>query len=167
MIKLVDQWTTQDGEWYPSGKPYSIKAGAWHQWHEEPIPGKGGATHIFVKGRVGDKVRFYTEGGLSDERIITDQSGWVNMPMWRSSAYMAGEGPWHVEVNGVKVNSRGIGLPQGNHVSTFLVTEHVEDDAPAEPQPIPPAPAGQYVEFVVRTMVDGLQIGEQVVWRSQ
>jgi hypothetical protein len=133
MLKVVDSWTTQDGEWFASSKPYSIDVE--HVGKYVGIPGAGAAHHAMIKSPPSSLVEFFVPGGLKESRIA-DGSGWVNFPMFGESSYNpdVGEvGPWIVRVDGQSV-AEGIGLPYGFHVSTFLVVEDVKPEVPV-PEP--------------------------------
>lgn len=137
-LKLVDRFTTQDGNWEWNGsKPYGIQTGAIGVYGNEPIPGKGGANHIFVKAPAGVPIEFNTTDGQNHALRYVDASGWVNFPMFHSSSYVPGrgeQGPWNVFANG-RLIAGGIGLPDGLHVSTFLVVADVPDVVSPEPLP--------------------------------
>lgn len=148
MAKLIDRFQTQDGSWdVDVTKPYGISLAALHKYGNEDIPGKGGANHIFVKAKPGSWVMFLTNDGKNKEVKDVDASGWVNFPMFHSSAYVPArgeQGPWNVYVNNLQV-ATGIGLPDGLHVSTFLVT----DDSEPIPAP-PPTPAESPLREAIR-----------------
>jgi hypothetical protein len=141
MLKVVDRFTTRDGSWEPSNLPFSITQIAAEKY--KGIPGAGGAAHIFVKAPVGSVVDFYTTDGKLSNLKIVDASGWCNFNLWASSAFWGKDnGPWAVSVNGTEV-ARGLGLPEGLHVSTFLV---VEDVGPGV-KPVEPGTADKYQLF--------------------
>lgn len=137
MIKLTDRWTTQHGSWdVRSDKKYGID-----QAHRDrylagrDIPPAGADHHIVVRAKPGSPVRCYTlVNGRVDEDVVytTPASGWADHEMSKGSFYnaQAGEkGPWFVEVDGDLV-AEGIGMPQWEHVSTFLYTEELADSEP-------------------------------------
>jgi hypothetical protein len=125
-LKVVDRFTTQHGSWdvNPS-KPYGID-----QAHRDKyeagrlIPGAGADHHIFVKSDIGNFVEFNTAAGNQYKAFHIPVEGWLNFPIY-------GDG-WIVRVNNIEV-ARDIGLPGGEHVSTFLIVEDV--DSGSQPQP--------------------------------
>lgn len=140
-IRLIDQFTTRDGSWEPSSLPYSIPPNYSLMYGGGNIPGKGAANHIMVKARPGDRVAFNTADGTNPALYMAESTGWVNHPMMHSSAYVPARGesgPWVVWVNGEKI-AEGIGLPDGLHVSTWLITGEGEPvlTEPSTPQPNP------------------------------
>lgn len=155
MLKVVDRFTTQDGEWYVSNKPYSITKEALARWSGEDIPGKGGATHIFVLVPFGAMVvEFNTSDGRNRKEYYTYTNGnpWVNHPISKDAAYNPDDnvGPWHVRIDGELV-AEGIGLPHSWHVSTFLVVEDVEPVA--QVPPTVPTFDRDKVQFIVNGVV--------------
>lgn len=138
-MRLVDSFTTRDGSWEPNGQPYSIPPIAVTRYGNDDIPGKGSANHIMVRTTPGAEVYVNTTDGLNPVVYIADASGWVNHPMAHSSAYVPArgeQGPWLVWVNGMEI-ARGVGLPDGLHVATWLIT------AESEPPSLPPGPQPQ------------------------
>lgn len=125
-LKVIDRFTTRDGIWDAEGRRYGITVEALVKYGHWDIPGKGGASHIFVHYKPGSQVHFRTEGNnsvIADR--TTDNSGWCNLPLFESSAFWGDDnGPWIVEINGIEV-ARGLGLPEGYHVSTFLIVDDV------------------------------------------
>lgn len=132
-MRLIDRFTTRDGSWEPNGLMYSIAPEAAQQYRAQDIPGAGAANHLFVRAAPGSIVRVNTSDGGNVTNYYVPDSGWVNHPLFHSSAYVPSRGetgPWVVSVNRVEI-ARGIGLPDGLHVATFLVT----DDGAPQPQP--------------------------------
>lgn len=135
MLKVVDRFTTRDGKWEVDPRPYGLTKEAYEKYKDEDIPGKGGAAHIFVKVKPHQQVHFYTEHPTSpqSETKFADETGWVNFNLWTSSAYWPpAVGPWRVSAHDFYV-AGGLGLPEGLHVSTFIVTEDVDDVVVAPP----------------------------------
>lgn len=138
-LRVVDRFTTQDGSWDVSPKPYSIDQA--HRDRYEAgrlIDGSGGQNHIFVKPPAGSIVMFSSDGVRWSEGAL--KGGWWNWPMFHEgSAYNTanGTGSWRVRVDNAIV-AEGIGLPDGLHVSSFLVVEDVADG----PTPIEPPAQG-------------------------
>lgn len=150
IIRVVDKWTTQNGSWdvNPQNK-YGID-----QAHRDKyeagrlIDGSGGQNHIFVKAPTGAVVMFSSDGVRWE--FGTLKGGWVNLPMFHDgSAYNTanGVGPWRVRVDS-EIVADGIGLPDGLHVSTFLVVEDIAGDGPTPVEP--PAPGMSALEAVER-----------------
>lgn len=151
-MKVIDRWTTQHGTW-------DVKASnRWgiDQAHRDKylagrdIPGAGGDHHIFVKAKPGTGIQFAVNRGLSGppQQLIVPESGWVNFPMYaggddnnRGAVYSPDKGekgPWSVAVY-MEIVADGIGLPDGEHVSTFLVIgEGTETGTETGTGPIPP-----------------------------
>lgn len=162
MLKVIDRFTTKNGSWEPNSEPFSITAIAAAKYGD--YPGKGGANHIHVKAPIGLDVQFDTEDRKNYVFYKVPESGWINHPMAHSSSYVPARGergPWIVWVNGTEV-ARGIGLPDGLHVATFLIVKDVEGDNGA-----PVTPDNQWIEIVARTMVDGLQESEEILWTTR
>jgi hypothetical protein len=135
MLKVVDSWTTQDGEWFASSKPYSIDVE--HVGLHNDIPGKGAAHHIFVRVPMGAEVlEFNTEDGQNKTEWLISQGNnnrWYSFPIFQSYDPTTQQGAWLVRIDGEKV-AEGIGLPHGWHVSHFLIVEDVKPEVPV-PEP--------------------------------
>jgi len=136
-LKVIDRFTTRDGRWEVDPRPYGLTKEALDKYGWWNIPGKGGAAHIFVYAPVGSQIMFYTSDGKNSERKTVDSSGWCNFNLWASSAFWGeNNGPWNVAINGVDV-ARGLGLPEGLHVSTFLIVGLADDfGTPTPPRPV-------------------------------
>lgn len=141
-LKLDYIFTTQDGEWYQSDKPYSVPEWAIFRYNKATFMERGAATHIFV--RVEDEagiaipsfVQISNPGMTSVLATVDKPSGWQNLPIFEGYNPDAGEhGPWSVTADGANVVVDGIGLPHSWHVSTFLV--FVKSAEPVI-QPTPP-----------------------------
>lgn len=169
MLKVIDRFTTRDGIWDAEGRRYGITVEALVKYGHWDIPGKGGASHIFVHYKPGSQVHFRTEGNNSVTAYrTTDNSGWCNLPLFESSAFWGeNNGPWIVEINGIEV-ARGLGLPEGYHVSTFLIVGDVEEGSqyPSQLPTIPDLPYGNYVQMIIRTVRNGKIVNEETVWDS-
>lgn len=141
---LIDRFTTQDGSWDVNpAKKYGID-----QAHRDKyeagrlIDGSGGQNHIFVNAPAGAVVMFSSDG----VRWVfgTTKGGWTSLPMFHDgSAYKTanGVGPWRVRVDS-EIVADGIGLPDGEHVSTYLV---VANDGTG-PTPTEPPAQGMTVQ---------------------
>lgn len=135
MLKVVDRFTTQHGSWdINPNKPYGID-----QAHRDKyeagrlIPGSGGDHHIFVYAPFALFVRFSSDGETWYTGAFKD--GWWNFPMFKDAFYDpdANEtGPWRVRTDNEEI-ANGIGLPKGEHVSTFLIVEDVDEGSQPEP----------------------------------
>lgn len=128
-LKVIDRFTTRDGKWEIDNRPYGMTKEALDKYGLVDIPGKGGAAHIFVKTTPFTEVNFYTDDPSTpqNEFRMTDANGWANFPMWKSSGYWPPNvGPWYVRINGVVV-AEGLGMPEGLHVSTFLIVGEVDE----------------------------------------
>lgn len=136
-LKVIDRFTTRDGKWEVDDRPFGLTKEAFDKYISWNIPGKGGAAHLFVYAPVSSEIRFYTSDGKNLEyRYITGQ-GWCDFPMFDSSAFWGKDnGPWSVSVNDVEV-ARGLGLPEGYHVSTFLIVDDVDEGSQPTPTPTP------------------------------
>jgi hypothetical protein len=134
-LKVIDRFTTRDGKWEVDNRPYGLTKEVLDKYGSLDIPGKGGAAHLFVKAKPGDTVRFNTGDNENPNAFLVGESGWVNFNLWKSSAYWPPNvGPWILWVNNIEV-ARGLGLPEGLHVSTFLIVEDVEEGShPTPPQ---------------------------------
>lgn len=143
LYQLSALFTTQDGEWYPSAKPYSIPTWAL-KWGVFSFMERGAATHILV--RVEDKFgkpiqSFVNVSNPSTTTALNTgdkPSGWQNFPIFEGFDPDIGEhGPWRVAMNGSDFAIDGIGLPHKWHVSTFIVFTKT-DDIVIPPPVIPP-----------------------------
>lgn len=150
-LKVVDRFTTRDGLWEVDTRPYGLTKEALEKYSSLDIPGKGAASHIFVKTKPGDAVHFVTDDEQHYQRVFADSAGWANFPMWKSAAYWPPNvGPWRVHVGDVEV-ARGLGLPEGLHVSTFLIVEDVDEGSQTPP------PSGKPVSHI-QVIVDGQMV---------
>lgn len=136
MLKVIDRFTTQDGRWYVSDKPYGIDKDSLLKYINEDIPGRGAATHIFVKVPADAYVVEFNTSDRKNKTEVFDKGGeWISFPMFHTSSYNpdVGEvGPWHVRIDG-EIVADGLGLPHSEHVSTFLVVADVEPVVPEVP----------------------------------
>lgn len=136
-----DRWTTQEGEWFVSNRKYSIDQAHVDQWGNEKIEGKGCSICIFVKldGGPADTVHYYTTGGYSEDHPV-DTMRWSHTTMYNpGSGYNPNRttGPWAVTVEGVpSVVVDDIGLPEGEHVSHYIVLKWSEQEGGVIPPPV-------------------------------
>lgn len=157
MLKVVDRFTTQDGEWFVSDKPYSITKEALEKYGGENIHGEGAAHHIFVRlsakvSQSAEAIEFNTEDGRNKNEfpVYSGAHLWVCFPIFQAYDPNIEQGAWLVRIDGEKV-AEGIGLPHGWHVSTFLVVE----DVPVVVVPEPPTAGDSYL------VINGV-----TVWRN-
>lgn len=160
MYRIKDRFTTHHGHWYvDDNDKYGIKQEYFEKYSGERA-GKGDSTGIFVKLESGlaTKVHFETVGGHVEVHEV-DKERWAHTTMYNpGSGYDPTNttGPWFVRAEGFPSEiADGIGLPEGEHVSTFVVFEWVEDDIEEGEGPdIPEEPEGPdkyplYITFVV------------------
>lgn len=173
MWRVVDRWQTQNGSWdVDANSEFGID-----QAHRDfylqgrDIPGAGGDHHIFIKAKPGMRVSFRSEPQGEPVVYTVPQSGWVNHPMFgEGSTYYPKEGergPWIVAIDGIDVMD-GIGLPEGKHVSTFLVAANSRGEQPPLPgEPEPPKEPGEWKrERVVMKVGDTTFVWEAMVQRG-
>lgn len=154
-MKVIDRWQTQHGSWdvNPANK-YGID-----QAHRDKylagrdIPPAGADHHILVKVKPGQGVQFYSGNPAETVQIVAPASGWVDFPMSKDAGYYPAngeKGPWQVAVN-MQVVADGIGMPEHEHVSTFLVIDDTIDSGPPQP-PVPTLTAQQALAQVRRDL---------------
>jgi len=126
MYKLKDKFTTWDGSWVPDGRKYSITPEMAAKYGNEPIDGKGCATCFFVKleGGPATEVHYWTTAGYVEDHPV-DASRWAHATMYNpGSGYNPTNnvGPWSAVAKDAPSDIiDGVGLPAGEHVSTFAV----------------------------------------------
>lgn len=153
MIKLLDRFTTQDGSWdVDITKPYGVDLLHLDKYRNQAAQ-LGGANHIYVHVPDGARTMFRTADGENQTTLAPVHEGWVNFPLYHSSAYnpdTGAVGPWEVWVNSTRI-AEGIGLPYGWHVSTFLVVgeDGAMDGGPAPTEP----PAQDKIQLIVNGKV--------------
>ena len=154
---IKDVFTTRNGSWEPSSEPYAVP-----QWAREPYLDPGvfqkayepnnlygaviGLDGQFVNGQ---QILYWTGGleyltHLQDTTSATinawETPGWATMVLYNSSSYAPGageSGPWCWTPNGLPAEVLcGGGLPDGEHVSTFVVWQAVRAQD-LEPTPTP------------------------------
>lgn len=146
--KVVDAFTTIDGEWYTSDKVGSIPQWAIDQYHTASFDDAGGSQHLFFRFEdengvpairnnsyiyTGRACQAWTDGydKLLDQNyrgyvqpipFAKDHSGWGNIVMFEPFWPDQGQhGPWCIKPFGPCETVTGIGLPYKYHISTFIV----------------------------------------------
>ena len=161
IMVVKDIFTTRDGSWEPrEGLPYSIPQWARDEYlrpTDAPnyFDDAGGDHHIFCMAisagipRVAKSVMAWSDGPgkINDTNYVggtfldaKPKSGWANIPLFDGSVYypdMGQSGPWSVTTTEHGEVVTGIGMPNGWHVSVFIVWESV---AVAQVPDIPTAP---------------------------
>lgn len=159
MYRLKDRWTTMHGQWEVSDGQWSIDQRHLDQWGNEPIEGKGCANCIFVKleGGPEDTVHFETTGGYIEEHPV-DANRWAHATMYNpGSGYNAtrSKGPWFVRAQENSEIVDDIGMPNGEHVSHFVVLEWEDEEPAPGPDPVPeptpePTPEADTIQVAVK-----------------
>lgn len=143
VYELIDLFTTQDGSWEPSSKPFSVPS-----WALVYLPGftsAGAATHALV--RVEDANRKPITIDVKFGNIVVSTAGkpemWAVQQINGSYKPEQGEhGWWSIDFDGALHRIEGIGLPLNNHVSIFAVYRQVQ----------PPRPDGGKIEIPVEAL---------------
>jgi hypothetical protein len=163
-LKVIDRFTTRDGRWEVDERPYGLTKEMYDKYKDWNIPGRGGAQHIFVYRYDdelfvlgNDAVEFFTPDGKNSETRWTDSTGWCNFPVF-------GDG-WSVRVNGVVI-AENLGLPNGLHVSTFLVTRWVNDSTVPDEDPEEVPNDRRIIQVIVRTWINGEIVKEEITWQG-
>lgn len=137
---LVAMFTTQDGEWDISDKPYSVPL--WARRYLTGFSSAGAATHAFARVESADGVpiaapiRYWCDGVMD---IVTTDSKpelWANHAINGSYNPANEHGPWSMQPIDGCVTLSGIGLPYNHHVSLFTIWREVA----AQPVPEPSKP---------------------------
>lgn len=156
IYRVKDIWTTRDGSWDVSDKPGSLPQWARDEYLRKEFDDAGADHHIF--GRVlGETAEIHYWTHADDGNHVTmqakPQSGWANVTMWASSAYVPdrGErGPWawvpNVAYGDIVM---GAGMPAKQHVSWFAtwVKETYQGGIVIPPDPIEP-PTGDHEQRI-------------------
>lgn len=174
-LVITHTFFTRDGHWYEEpGVPFTITQPDMQKYGAE-IEAKGAGTHLFVRAWPGALVHFFIKDGNGniehEAKYTCDKHGWCNHAIAGSSAFWGiDNGPWGFSVDGEVVKTRGLGLPEGYHVSTFTVVAHKEQlpsyvpPAPVTEPPLP-TPDQEWDEIVSRRMRGGIQVWERVLQR--
>lgn len=130
---VKEVWTTQDGSWDVSEKPYSVTQWARDRYLHAPdhpayIENGGAATHILaaaldLNGRLIQGQEFCVSWPGSDVTIAAKSGGFADFKMGASySPEDEQAGAYEVEVKGV-LSERlcGLALPDNHHISVFVV----------------------------------------------
>lgn len=144
-LKLVDRFTTQHGSWDVNpAKRFGIDQAHRDKYEADRlIEGAGGDHHIFIKAPFRSLIVFKTTDG-QNEFHTPGLLGWINFPIFAGSN-------WDVYVNNELVASN-ITLPDGEHVSTFLVVEDVESGSQPDTPSTPPATVS-HIQVLVNGVV--------------
>lgn len=156
MYLVTDRWTTQDGEWFVSDKPYSIDQAHVDKWGGQQPDGSGCAICFFVKlvGGPANEVLFATTAGLQIPKPV-DGKRWAHNEMYNpGSGYNPSNnvGPWSGRAKDAPSElADDVGLPGGHHVSTYVEMTWREEDGPTPPDPTPdPGPGPDTVQVMVK-----------------
>lgn len=128
MYKLVKHFTSRDGKLEPDNRKYGIDQEGVDLLGDAKSH-LGGATHIFVKtiGGPSDRVRFFTRDGQHNFVREEKNHGWAEYELNKDSGYSPDKGQvgwWGVQIEDAPSEIvDGLGLPDGQHVSNFLVFE--------------------------------------------
>lgn len=168
MYKLKDRWTTRDGIVTPDRRTWGMPVDMYQKYKDVLPPDKGCAICILVRleGGLARSVFFETVAGYHESHEI-DAQGWAHTTMYNpGSGYGidTGKGPWSVQAEGIPSEIvDGIGLPNGEHVSTWVVLEWVEGatvgDGDDDSGPTPVEPPTGYVPHI-QVLVDGAMVYE-------
>lgn len=162
--ELVELFTTQDGQWEPSGKPFSVP-----QWALSYLPGfssAGAATHAFV--RVEDEQRkplkTIVRFGSVPVATASKPEMWAIQQVSGSYKPDLGEhGAMTIDFAEAKHKIEGVGLPWNNHVSLFAVYRQIaEQPKPPVVVPHPPSQPG-----VITVSIDAVIEVEQLLQKLQ
>lgn len=168
MYKLRKRWTTRDGSLVADGRPWAITQDILNEFGNVFPSDKGCAICILVRleGGPAKEVFFETTGGHHETHPIDDK-GWAHTTMYNpGSGYNAehGRGPWSIQADGSPSEIvDNIGLPNGEHVSTWVVLNWVEggviDDGDDDAGPVPVEPPAGYVPHI-KIMIDDVLVYE-------
>lgn len=153
-LKVVDRFTTQHGNWDVNpAKPFGIDQAHRDKYQAgKNIPPAGADHHIIVHAPFANIVQFSSDGNEWFKGAHKD--GWWDFPIFKEAFYdpdKGEKGPWRVEVDFVEI-ANGIGLPKGEHVTTFLIVEDV--DSGSQPDtPSTPSSAVSHVQVLVNGVV--------------
>lgn len=162
MYKLRKRFTTRDGVVdRPDPRPWGITQEVVDEFRPIMPPDKGCATCIFVRleGGVAKDVFYETTGGHHETHPI-DALGWSHSSMYNPGSgynWDTGRGPWSVQAVGVPSETvDNIGLPNGEHVSTWVVLTWMDEEegegSGEGPEPVEPPPG--YVPHI-QIAIDG------------
>jgi len=154
-LKVVDRFTTQHGSWDVNpAKPFGIDQAHRDKYEAgKNIPGAGADHHIMVYAPFAHIVKFSSDG---NEWFLGAVKGeWWNFAIFKEAFYDPDKneaGPWRVEIDGVEI-ARGIGLPKGEHVSTFLVVEDIDEGSQPDTPDTPPGGTVSHIQVLVNGVV--------------
>ncbi len=136
--RVRDVFTTHNGSWQLNDSVYGLPA-----WLERQPDQPGGAEHIYVRLSAATPsdvnppwVKFATDIIIESQPL--GRYRWANMPALNTYSPPAQSG-WRHWLEGDGQIVVGGGLPDGEHVSLFVIWElNIEPDEPEEPtQPSP------------------------------
>jgi hypothetical protein len=180
VYEVKDIWTTQDGSWEVSSKPYSVPQWARDNYLRSPsdplYEDSFGADHNFFAMALDENGKpiqdqsflFWSDGPdkVKDpnytnfvKRTPDRASGWVDIPIFNSFVPERGEtGAWSViPISGKFEYITGAGLPANLHVSTFVVFQRVKRGTNPVPTPDPLDPVETYLPYIPNANTSGNQ----------
>jgi hypothetical protein len=154
-LKVTDRWTTQNGSWDVNpAKPFGIDQAHRDKYEAgKNIPGAGADHHIMVYAPFAHIVEFSSDSDVWYPGAVKD--GWWNFPIFKDAFYDPDKnevGTWHVRIEYEKLATEGIGLPKGEHVSTFLVVEDVDSGSQPDTPSTPPSTVS-HIQVLVNGVV--------------
>lgn len=143
--KTIDRWivkeifTTFEGRWYISDTPYSVPNWAINNYllstnDLEYFDDAGGNHHIFCLSiydskKMANAYITTTDDGKLEVVSAKIKSKWANKPIYNSITPGIHNSGWNVAINGEACDIvQGVGLPNNQHVSTFIVWEFTKAD---------------------------------------
>ena len=131
--KLTKMFNSRDGKLEPDSRKYGMTQEGLNEIGDAK-PHLGGATHLFikVKGGPSNRVLFFTRDGQHKIHAEEKEHGWAEYGLEHGSGYVPERGEtgwWNVQVEGAESDVvEGLGLPNSEHISTFVVFEWVEEE---------------------------------------
>lgn len=138
---LIELFTTQDGSWDVSNKPFSVP-----QWARKYLPGftsAGAATHALVRveDANGQPITIGVTFGNMTLSTASKPEKWAIQDVYGSYNPDRGEhGSMTINFPGAKQRIEGVGLPWNNHVSLFAVYRKSKPEV--QPVVVPPTQIG-------------------------
>ena len=143
---LIELFTTQDGSWEVSNKPFSLPA--WAMKHLPGFTSAGAATHALVRveDANGQPITIGVTFGNVTLSTANKPEKWAVQEVHGSYKPDRGEhGAMTINFPGAKQRIEGVGLPLNNHVSLFAVyrkTKQVTPPVVTPPVVNPPTQIG-------------------------